>query len=82
VLGKENNSPKRVLIVSSHALFGQGIRSLLMERKQSEVEVVAVVSGLSDAIEALEIYKPDLVIVDYDDQSLNNEDIFAHFVDD
>jgi cytochrome c oxidase subunit 2 len=72
---------RRVLIASSHALFGQGLHSLLKERGEASVEVVGMVSDLEGAIEALETLNPDLIIVDYDDESLNREEFLARFVE-
>ncbi len=72
---------QRVLIASSHALFGQGLRSLLEERKGSNVEIVGVVSNLEEAIATLDRLNPDLVIVDYDDERLNREEFLAHFME-
>ena len=74
-------NPQRVLIASSHALFGQGLRSLLEARKGSNVEVVGVVSSLEEAIAVLVKLNPDLVVVDYDDERLNREEFLAHFVE-
>ncbi len=72
---------QRVLIASSHALFGQGLRSLLEARKGQEVEIVGVVSNLAEAIAAIDRLSPDLVIVDYDDEQLNRDEFLAHFVE-
>ena len=72
---------QRVLIASNHALFGQGLRSLLEARKGSDVEIIGVVSNLEEAIAALDKQNPDLVIVDYDDQRLNREEFLAHFIE-
>jgi len=72
---------QRVLIAFSHALFGQGLRSLLEERKGSNVEIVGVVSNLEEAIATLDRLNPDLVIVDYDDERLNREEFLAHFME-
>lgn len=72
---------RRVLIASSHALFGQGLRSLLQERKHAGVEIVGMVSGLDEALKALETLDPDLIIVDYDDEKLNREEFLARFVE-
>ena len=74
------DNPQRVLIASSHALFGQGLRSLLEARKGSNVEIVGVVSSLEEAIAALVKLNPDLIIVDYDDERLNREEFLAQFV--
>jgi cytochrome c oxidase subunit 2 len=73
-------SPQRVLIASSHPLFGQGLRSLL-EARQSSVEVIGIVSTVEEAMQALEKHRPDLVVVDYDDQLLNREEFLARFIE-
>jgi len=73
--------PQRVLIASSHPLFGQGLRSLLQERHRAEVEIMGVVSSLDEAVSALEKLEPDLVIVDYDDDNLNRDEFLARFVE-
>jgi CheY-like chemotaxis protein len=77
----EKNRPQRVLIASSHALFGQGLRSLLQSRKQTGVEVIGVVSSMDEAMQALEAHNPDLIIVDYDDEVLNRDEFLARFVE-
>jgi len=73
--------PRRVLIASSHGLFGQGLRSLLQEREQADVEIVGIVSDIEEALEALETLTPDLIIVDYDDQALNRDEFLARFME-
>jgi len=72
---------RRVLIASSHALFGQGLRSLLRERKEADVEIVGMVSNLEEALQALDRLNPDLIIVDYDDKKLNRDEFLARFVE-
>jgi cytochrome c oxidase subunit II len=72
--------PQRVLIASSHPLFGQGLRSLL-EARQRSVEVIGVVSSIDDALQALEKHRPDLVVVDYDDKQLNRDEFLARFLE-
>jgi cytochrome c oxidase subunit 2 len=77
----ELTKSRRVLIASSHALFGQGLRSLLRERKEAEVEIVGMVSSLDEALQALDRLNPDLIIVDYDDKKLNRDEFLARFVE-
>ncbi len=77
----EKNRPQRVLIASSHALFAQGLRSLLQSRKQTGVEVIGVVSSMEEVMLALEANNPDLIIVDYDDETLNRDEFLARFVE-
>ncbi len=72
---------RRVLIASGHGLFAQGLRSLLSERQAAGVEVVGVVKNLEQAMAALERLDPDLIIVDYDDVSLNRDEFLARFVE-
>src|SRR5512139_3940965 len=72
---------RRVLIVSSHPLFGQGLRSLLQQRPEADVHVVGIVSSVDQAIAALNTAQPDLVIVDYDDEQVNRDEFLARFVE-
>lgn len=72
---------RRVLIASSHPLFGQGLRSLLQTRQATGVEVVGMVATLEQALQALESLNPDLIIVDYDDERLNRDEFLARFVE-
>ena len=77
----EQVKPRRILIASRHALFGQGLRSLLEDRKQVDEEVVGIVSDLDEVMDALDRLNPDLIIVDYDDELLNREEFLARFVE-
>jgi cytochrome c oxidase subunit 2 len=72
---------RRVLIASSHPLFGQGLRSLLQARQARGVEVIGIVATLEQALEAWERLNPDLIIVDYDDEQLNRDEFLARFVE-
>ncbi len=71
----------RVLIASNHALFGEGLRSLLQEREAGDVEVIGVVSSVDEAGPFLEEQNPDLILVDHDDELLNREEILARFLE-
>lgn len=69
----------RVLIVSSHRLFGDGLRSLLKGRQS--VEVVGMAASADEARIAMQRLTPDLVIVDYDDAAVNREEFLARFIE-
>lgn len=77
----DSMNKRRVLIASSHPLFGQGLQRLLKERRQTGVEVVGMVANIEQALSALERLNPDLIIVDYDDQKLNRDEFLARFVE-
>jgi cytochrome c oxidase subunit 2 len=72
--------PRRVLIVSSHPLFREGLRSLLGERRPG-VEAVGLAASTDEALAALDDFNPDLVIVDHDDEAVNREEFLARFVE-
>jgi len=74
------NPPLRILIASSHALFGHGLRSMLESLWHTAIEIVALATTLDEARQALVVWKPDLLIVDYDDQVLNRDEILANFI--
>ncbi len=76
-----DSEPRRVLIISSHPLFGRGIQHLLQSRQARDVHVVGIVQSVEAAVVALEQLRPDLVVVDYDDQDVNREEFLAHFVE-
>ena len=53
---------KRVIILLSHPLFGQGVESLL--RRESGLEIVGRETDASRVIERIRELEPDVVIVD------------------
>jgi DNA-binding NarL/FixJ family response regulator len=67
--------------LSSHPLFGKGLRKLLQDRHKSEVDVVKIVKSVQDAAAAIETVVPDLIIVDYDDDKVNLDEFLARFVE-
>lgn len=75
------DGPWRVLIASSHPLFAKGLLSLLQKRQGADVVLVGMVSTIDEALNALKALHPDLVIVDYDDESVNREEFLARFVE-
>jgi cytochrome c oxidase subunit 2 len=78
---QNKNAPHQVLIVSSHPLFGKGIQRLLENRQAGDVQVVRTVATVDEAIMALDVNKPDLVVVDYDDEAVNRDEFLARFVE-
>jgi DNA-binding NarL/FixJ family response regulator len=74
------NKTLRVLIASNHDLFSHGLRSLLKKRLRAKIDFVGVVSSTTEVIHALQTLHPDLIIIDYDDVTLNREELLVHFV--
>jgi cytochrome c oxidase subunit 2 len=77
--GAGTGRPQRILIISSHALFGEGLRSLLRKR-DLDFNVVGLLSTIEEAVSALETLEPDLVIVDYDDEAIDRDAFLTQFV--
>jgi cytochrome c oxidase subunit II len=73
--------PRRVLIASSHPLFAKGLTRLLEIRQEKDVDVLGVVTASDQAFDAISKLKPDLIIVDYDDNALNREEILTRFME-
>jgi DNA-binding NarL/FixJ family response regulator len=76
-----SNILRRVLIASSHPLFGEGLRSLLNERWGGQVVILGRVTDINEAMDALDTLNPNLVIVDYDDDILNREQFLMRFME-
>jgi cytochrome c oxidase subunit 2 len=72
--------PRRVLIVSANPLFREGLRKLYAERWGEKSATVSMLTTMQEALPALETH-PDLVIVDYDDKTINREVFMKRFVD-
>jgi DNA-binding NarL/FixJ family response regulator len=62
IIQKETRTMKRVLILSSHPLFGQGVESLL--RQESRLEVVGREADVDQAMERIKELQPDVVVID------------------
>jgi cytochrome c oxidase subunit 2 len=74
------DAPRRVLIASANPLFGKGLQSLFQQRWKDAAKVVGLTSTMEETIRAMEDHQPDLVILDFDDRSINREAFLSHFV--
>lgn len=70
----------RVLIVSSHSLFSEGLTSLIRQHQPNKVSVVGYASNLENFETLLEKHSPDLVIVEHSDDLIHKE-VLARFID-
>jgi DNA-binding NarL/FixJ family response regulator len=77
----DQTQPWRILIVSSHPLFGKGLRKILGARPNSNLQVMGIVPDIDQALQLLETSQPDLVILDYDDEHVNRQIFLQHFVE-
>jgi TorA maturation chaperone TorD len=60
---------KRVFLLASHPLFGQGVESLL--RQETGLEIVGCDTDVDQAVKRIKELRPDVVIVDSDDPAVD-----------
>ncbi|RME88334.1 MAG: DNA-binding response regulator [Anaerolineae bacterium] len=80
MMNVESGSPRRVLIASANPLFREGLRKRYAARWGEKAEIVGLPSTIEETLHALEELHPDLVIVDYDDETINREEFLNRFV--
>jgi DNA-binding NarL/FixJ family response regulator len=62
IIQKEARAVRRVFIISSHPLFGQGVESLL--RQETGVDIAGRETDVDTAIERIKELRPHVVILD------------------
>ncbi len=77
---RPRNHPYGVLIVSANPLFREGLHKFYIQRWGKKAEVVGLPATMEEALEALELKQPDLVIVDYDDKTIIRDEFLNRFV--
>lgn len=70
----------KVLIASANLLFRRGLEKMVVEGYGLSVEIQTTAST-AEALERMETWQPDLIIVDYDDKSISRTDFLHHFVE-
>jgi cytochrome c oxidase subunit 2 len=73
---------KKVLIASANKLFGRGLEKLLQARSGKILLNIHLVSSMDTTLDALINWRPDLVILDYDDREIDRSSFLEKFVSD
>lgn len=81
MLDTTSRPPRRILIASANPLFSQGLRRQLAERWSAPLPEMRLVNSMAETLAALKEWLPELVIVDYDDRTINRGEFLNHFVD-
>lgn len=79
-MSEASNQPRRVLLVSANPLFREGLRKLYAEKWGAKASIIGMPTVMAEALKALETHTPDLVIVDYDDKTINREEFLNKFM--
>jgi cytochrome c oxidase subunit II len=74
------NQPRRVLIVSANPLFREGLRKVYADRWGTRAVITGMPTNMVESLSMLESHQPDLVIVDYDDRTINRDEFMNRFV--
>jgi DNA-binding NarL/FixJ family response regulator len=70
----------KVLIASANPLFRDGLQKVYIARWAKKVVIVGTPSTLAETITCLETLTPDLVIVDYNDTTINRDEFLNSFM--
>jgi cytochrome c oxidase subunit II len=76
----QEESPQRVVIASANPLFGKGLEKLIKQRSTDRPVEIRIISSMSDTLQTVEHWQPDLVIVDYDDRTIDRHEFLNYFV--
>jgi len=74
------HNPRRVLIASANPLFGRGLERLLRQQWQGREFEIRLVATMAETMALLQSWQPDLVILDYDDHTLDRKRFLDLFV--
>jgi cytochrome c oxidase subunit 2 len=74
------NRLRRVLIASANPLFREGLQKVYIQKWGSSAELVGITASVDETMSALEVLKPDLVIVDHDDISISRSEFLDRFI--
>jgi len=72
----------RILIASANALFREGLNKVYAEQWEAQKVDVFMATTMGETLGLLETHRPDLVIVDHDDKTINREEFLNRFVTD
>ena len=73
---------RQVLIASANQLFGKGLEKLFVQKWGSKAIQIRLATSMAETIYNFENWRPDLVVVDYDDHTINRAEFLNHFVSD
>ncbi len=72
--------PQRVVIASANPLFGRGLEKLLKRRWGTDGVEIRMAATLNETMSLMDQWKPDVVVVDYDDRNIHRSEFLSHFV--
>ncbi len=71
---------QKFIISSANPLFAKGLEKILRRRHQDRQIEIRHMKSMEETVMGLEQWKPDVVVVDYDDETINRSEFLHHFV--
>ncbi len=71
---------RKVIISSANPLFAKGLEKILRRQHRDGQIEIRHTKTMQETVLGLEQWKPELVVVDYDDQTINRAEFLHHFV--
>lgn len=71
---------RKILISSANPLFAKGLEMILRHKQAGTVLDIISVATMVDTLKSLESWKPDVVIVDYDDKTIDRNQFLSYFI--
>jgi cytochrome c oxidase subunit 2 len=76
----EKRTARKVLIASANPLFGKGLENMLRQRGSGVLPDIRMAGSMVETLEIMQSWTPDLVVVDYDDRTIDRGEFLSHFV--
>jgi cytochrome c oxidase subunit 2 len=74
------NNPQRILIASGNPLFAKGLEKMVTQRWRGTQLELRTTRTTAETLEIMDFWRPELVIVDYDDVKINRSEFLNYFV--
>lgn len=71
---------RKILIASANPLFSKGLQNILRQKKGEIKLEIKSTETMAGTINQLDIWRPDVVIVDYDDQAIDRKQFLSYFI--
>ncbi len=76
----EKRTAQKVLIASANPLFGKGLENMLRQRVTGGMPEIRMAASMRETLEIMQSWKPEMVVVDYDDRTIDRAEFLGHFV--
>ena len=81
-MNKRSKPSHRILIASANSLFREGLHKVYAGQWQTQNVDVRMAQTMAETVDLMQDYRPDLVIVDHDDSTINRDEFLNGFIND